>query len=176
MKTKNLLYTALIFIFSANSLCAQEKFSVPIVTDNQKLERMNFMTNVFIIIGADYAKSKGQSIEDYARYVGERVKTTWDINSGFSGFVNGSLYNLESIRSSTSPPIEFIKQTDNFVQFKAPLDMKKMMGENKIFDISFKELVMVYEITFKIVAEHLGVKYQQKLIENGAWIEITITK
>ena len=34
----------------------------------------------------------------------------------------------------------------------------------------------LYRIVFEVVAKHLGVNYEQKLIDDGNWMEITITK
>jgi hypothetical protein len=174
MKTKNLISAALLILFSAGLLGAQEKISVPQMTDIQKHQRCISMMNYMMIVGADYAKSQGKSVGDFAKYLGDQVKTTWDINSGFNGFIQGTLYNWESFRSATSPAIEILKQTDDYFQFKVPLEVKKFMGD-KMFNISFQELMQVYDIAFGIIAKHLGVTYQQNVLDNGNWLEITIT-
>lgn len=175
MKTKNLRYAALLFLFSAGLLGAQEQITVTKMTDLQKHQRCISMMNYMMIIGADYAKAEGNSIEDFAKYLGNQVKSTWDVQSGFNGFIQGTLYNWESWRSATSPAIEILKQTDDFFQFKAPLEVRKFMGD-KLHNITFEELMKVYSIVFATISDHLNVKYQQKLLDNGNWLEITITK
>lgn len=171
-KTILFLIAAIILV----PLFAQEKIAVPKMTDVQKHQRVNFMFNYMFIMGADYAKSQGQTVEDFAKHMGELSKTTWDSTAGFKGFIKGTLYNWESWRSSTSPQIQIMKQTNEEFQFKTPLDIKKILGDKTYHEVSFQELMTAYNIVFEIVAKHLGVKYEQKLIEDGNWLEITITK
>jgi hypothetical protein len=149
---------------------------VPEISEIQKQKQLNFSMNYMMILGADYAKSKGMSIEDYAKYLGNTVKMTWDQNGGIFGFSMGVLYNWESCRSSTSPKIEILEKSDDYVVIKTPLDIKEMIGDKGIQNISFNDLMSMYNIVFKIIAEYSGVKYEQKLIDDGKWMEITITK
>jgi len=176
MKIKQIICTALIFIFSVSLLSAQEKITVPEMTDTQKQQRLNWLFNYTAIVGINYAKSQGKTVEEYAKYFGELTKTTWDPKSGFTGFAKGMLYNWESWRSSTSPQIQIMKQTNEEFQFKSPLDLKKLLGDKTYHEVSFQELMTAYNIIFEIVAEYLGAKYEQKLIDGDKWIEITITK
>ena len=176
MKTKQLIYTALIFIFSINLISAQEKITIPEMTNTQKHKRVYFIANSVLMVGANYAKAQGKTVEDFARHYGELSKYTWNIKDGYDGFVKGTLYNWESWRPSTSPAIQILKQTDKSFQFKTPLVIKQMLGGKPYYDITFEELIVMYKIIFEVIAEHLGVNYQQKLIDDGNWLEITITK
>ena len=176
MKTKQIIYTALIFIFSVNLIGAQEKVTIPEMTDAQKHKRVYFILNYSLIVGASYAKTQGQTIEDFAKHFGEMSKTTWNPKAGFNGFIRGTVYNWESWRPSSCEAIVIQKQTDSIFQFKVPLEIKKMLGDKSYHNISFLELMSMYEILHKVIAKHLDVSYEQKIIENGNWIEITITK
>ncbi len=176
MKTKQIIYTALIFIFSVSLLSAQEKIIVPKVTDLQKQQRLVWLFNYNGMIGLNYAKSQGKTVEDYAKHFGELTKTTWDPNAGFDGFAKGMLYNWETWRLSTSPEIKITKQTNEIFQFKTPLEIKKILNDKIYHDVTFEEIMTLYRIIFEVVAKHLGVNYEQKLIDDGNWMEITITK
>jgi len=176
MKTKQIIFTALIFIFSINLLSAQEKITVPKITDLQKHQRLIYMFNHTGVVGLNYARSQGKTVEEYAKYFGEIGKKTWDPKAGFIGFSKGMLYNWESWRLSTSPEIIITKQTSETFQFKTPLDLKKVLGEEIYPGTTFQELMTMYRIIFEIEAKHLGVTYEQKLIDDGNWLEVTITK
>jgi hypothetical protein len=175
MKTKKLIYTALFLIFTAGLLGAQEKISVPQMTDIQKQQRLNWMGNYCIIVGANYAKAQGKSVEHYAKHFGEVAKTTWDPKKGFTGFINGTLNNWVSFCSSASPAIEITFQSDNKFVFKAPLDIKNMMAPEGIHGVSFDELMTTYRIIFEEIGKYHNCLYAQKLVAEGNWIEITIT-
>ena len=146
------------------------------MTDAQKHKRMYFIGNSALMVGANYAKSQGQTVEDFAKHFGELAKNTWNPDAGFKGFIRGTLYNWESWRISTSSTIQILKHTDNAFQFKVPIAIKQMLGGKAYYDITFEELMSMYGIIHEIIAEHLGVKYEQKLIDDGNWLEITIKK
>ncbi len=54
--------------------------------------------NYIMIVGADYTKSQGKSVGDFAKYLVEEAKVTWEMNIGFKSFVSCILHNWESYR------------------------------------------------------------------------------
>ncbi len=176
MKTKQIIFAALIFIFSVSLISAQDKITVTKLTDTQKHQRVIWQLNHTAIIGFKYAKSQGMTAKEYGEYFGEFSKLTWDKDGGFDGFVKGLLLNWETWRASSSKAIQIIKQTDDIFKFKTPSNLKKITESNAYIGIDYEELMTIYDGLFKTIANYLGVKYEQKIIEDGNWLEITITK
>lgn len=174
IKTFSLLVFAL--LLAHQPAFGQEKFSVPSMTDNQKQQRLFFMTNYVMILGADYAKKQGQSMEDYAKFMGEQAKLTWNKEGGFDAFVRGMLYNWESYRDASKPYLKILKQSDGFIQFTLPIPIKDYFSNGNINDISFEDLMKMYEIVSQTIADHLGATYEQQLVKDGHWVEVTIKK
>ena len=172
---KHLAFILFMFILF-KPIFGQEDFIVPSMTDTAKHQRVVYIMNYVMIAGADYAKQQGQSLEDYAKSLGDLAKTTWNKEGGFDAFVKGTLYNWESWRNSSNPSIKIIKQSEGFIQFTIPLEFNKWFEDGNIHDISFMNLMEMYAIMHKTIADYLGVSYEQKLIEDGNWIEITIKK
>lgn len=165
----------ILFVFLLiKPIFGQENFIVPSMTDTTKHQRVVFVMNYVMIASANYAKQQGQSIEDYAKSLGDLAKTTWNKEAGFDGFVKGTLYNWESWRVSYSPYIKIITQSEGYIQFKVPLEFNKWFEDGNIHDLSFINLMEIYAIMHKTIAEYLGASYEQELIEDGNWIEITI--
>jgi hypothetical protein len=150
------------------------------MTDSQKHASAYYLMNYAIIITADFEKSNGRSIDDMAKHMGELFKTTWNPNESFNGFVKGVLKNWELFRTTSDPKMQIIKQTDEIFQFKTPLNINNLYlneaYKNVCKNVSAKELLSIYETIFKTIADYLGYTYQQKLLDNGNWIELTITK
>ena len=165
----------ILFVFLLiKPIFGQENFIVPSMTDTAKHQRVVFGMNYMLISAANYAKQQGQSLEDYAKSFGDLGKTTWNKVAGFDGFVKGTLYNWESWRYSSSPNAKIITQSEGFIKFKIPLEFNKLFEDGNIHDISFINLMEYYAILHKTIAEYLGASYEQELIEDGNWIEITI--
>ena len=172
---KNLALILFVFLLIKPAF-GQENFIVPSMTDSVKHKRIVFMMSYTTIVGASYAIQQGQSIEDYAKYFGNLAKTTWNKEAGFDGFVKGTLYNWESGRVSYSPEIKIITQSEDYIKYKVPLHINKYFKNGNMHDISITDLLEIYAVMYKTIAEYLGTSYEQVLIEDGNCIEITIKK
>jgi hypothetical protein len=155
---------------------SQEIFTVPELTDAAKHQRSVFMANYCLMAGAAVLKQQGLSIEDYANNIGDLVKTTWNKDGGYDHFVRGTLYNWESFRNSVDAGITIIKQTDYMIQFTVPINYKMWFEKGNIHEVSFDDLIMIYNVMHNKIAEYLGVEYEQKLLNDGTLAEITIAK
>jgi hypothetical protein len=155
---------------------SQEKFKVPNLTDAHKHHRLASQMCFVMIVGADYAKKQGDSMEAYAKHLGNLAKTSWKTEGGFDTFAKGTLYNWESLRHSTTPSMVIIKQSDDFIQFRTPSNLiKNWFKDGDLYEMSFEDVLNVLKIAHEIIADHLGVTYEQKIVDDN-WIEVTIAK
>ena len=85
MKTKQMIYTALIFIFSVNLLSAQEKTELTTPILEKKCNELIVKLNDRLLLGKDDAKSQNLTAAEYGKYIAEQF-----INDGL---VNNFCFN-----------------------------------------------------------------------------------
>ena len=157
------------------SITYAQDFSVPERTDVQKHNRVVSLTYGNIIPGIAYAKSTGKTAEEYSAYVGDLFKTSWNRENGFSGLVNGVLFNFESFRREQDPPMEILEQSDSKIVIKWKINYKNMFDDGPVNNVTYDEFDQWIEIVYKKIAEYFDAGYEQEVTEDD-WLMITITK
>ena len=113
MKSVSLI---LVLFFSFTHLNAQQTFSVPEVTNDQKKEILYNHVIAYCATGITFAKTKGVSPEEYGNYIGEQFKPFWNPEEGFPFFVNTIMFILKGMHPANE--MQILEQNEKMVRFK----------------------------------------------------------
>lgn len=86
---------------------AQTKFTVPELTDVQKLQTARTLGNNNIIAAINFARSQGLTAAEYGEYEGKLFP--WNKEDGFEGWINGFLY----MNVAVARNVEIMEQSEN---------------------------------------------------------------
>lgn len=88
---------------------------LPNYTDAQRWQRVEFHSTSFSIAIINYAKSKGESVEDVGKYVGAMFAPSWgeDVTPGY--LMRGWYRNGAAFSGAT---FEIVEETDHHVKFR----------------------------------------------------------
>ncbi|WP_340114051.1 hypothetical protein [Maribellus mangrovi] len=150
-------------------------FQVPERTVEQKFNRNLYMVYVMAAVGINQAKESGMTVEEYGEKIGDLFKLSWNKEQGFTGLVNGILFNLESSRLAQDPPIEIVEQNENKMVFDWKPSYKELFSDGPLYDISYEEFSLWWNIVDIQIAEYLGATYKQEELDNDM-LRITLTK
>ena len=149
-------------------------FKVPERTAVQKHNRMVSFTYNGIIAGIAHTKKSGGTTSDYGKFCGDLYKTGWNRAGGFEGFVRGALFNFESLRRESDPPIEIIQQDNNSIQFKWKANYRGALGDT-LYGVTFEDITEWNATTYAIIGEYLGATYEQEVMADDR-LKITIKR
>ena len=151
-----------------------QDFQVPERTLEQKHNRALFFAYVNIAVGISAAKESGMSVSEYAEYVGDQLKGSWNKERGFPGLVNGTLLNYESSRLEQKSPIKIIEQDENKVVFDLKINYKGLFDNGPLFGITYEEFSLWYDIVYRQIAGHFEATYKQEELDDDM-MRITLT-
>lgn len=127
--------------------------------------------NIFLINAINYAKSTGQSVEDFAAFTGDQFKTNWPSEINLAVFVNGVRNNWGTIVKTENNKILEQDEQHAVLQFSNLLpDLKN----NPVFNVSYDDYLTFMKIVFEKISDHVGYEYTQETIPNG--VQVTIAK
>ena len=167
MKKFALLFIAILFAWA---LSAQTTFTVPELTNSQKFERATYMWFYHVNAAISYAKAEGKTVDEFATFVGDKVKQSWNKDVGFNYFVKGSLTNWITMSGS----VKIIEQSDKKIVFKTGIIAPSLTEEKIKSDVSHDEILRYLEIIHTGLADYVGCSFSMKTSNDG--IEITIKK
>lgn len=156
----------------AVSATAQEKFTVPSLTDQQKYNTAAWQWNGAYIIMIKYAKSLGKTVEEAAEAVGSLAASTWNREMTFDDLVKSMLYIY--VVMNPAGKVEILEQSADKViisitDFYKPLD--QMLAEYKV---TRSELSKFYEIYAGQIAAIIGAALITS--ETGEVMTVTVSK
>lgn len=161
MKKLLCLLLPLLFIGSLN---AQERFTVPERTHDQKHQRTIYQSWSVYAVGINFAKSQDVSAYDYGKYVGSLFAQSWNKESGFDGFVRGMIFNYENFRTEADGEIVIVENDDGSVVVKFPAIMlKKYFPEGNPY-ASFQEALDCFQGMLENIGDYMGCTAIQEVV------------
>ena len=156
-------------------LCyAQEKFTIPELTLEQKHNRSLFQLYSMMKVGIKFANSQGVAPYEYGKYCGSQFAKSWNQENGYEGFIRGMIYNWESFRSVQDDPLVPEEMDDGSVEIKLPLDMMKRYYREDDLYASFEEGLEAFRGMIEPIADRMGSVCKLEVIEE--FIVYTISK
>ena len=165
---------ALVSLAIAHVVVSAEPVKVPERTPSQRVNRLLQFNANGVVLGIAFAKSRGSSVEEYARFCGDIFVPTWNRDNGFAGLALGVLANFDVVRRIEDSPPEILVQTDSMIRFKSYLADKRLFRDGKLGGITFDEYLLWIEVVYVRIAEYLGATYKQE--SSGDFMIVTVTK
>jgi hypothetical protein len=110
--------TLIMCLMLAGNLFAQEKYPVPVLTGDQKHERMLGQYWYLGAAGINFAKTHGVTPYEYGKYVGNLYAPTWGAANDFEGYVRGMIYNFEFMRLNSMADLVVKENEDGSVSIR----------------------------------------------------------
>jgi hypothetical protein len=159
------------FLFSITVLNAQQQFSVPQITPEQKHEILYNHVIAYAVTGIGFAKTKGATPEEFGKYIGTHFKPFWNPNDGFPAFTNGMLLIMGGMHPDHE--LQIIEQSEKMILFKLK-NVDYSFQNGPVFGITYNEFLACSNEIISTLAEHMNVSFTSKT-ENG-WYMVELVK
>lgn len=163
-----------LFIITLLAICdlsAQEKFSVPQVTTDQKIEILYNHVIAYGVTGISFAKSKGVSPEDYGKFIGKKFSAMWDPSGGFPLLVNQLMFILAGMHPDNQ--MKIVKQDEKSITFQMKnVDLPFKNGP--MFDVTYQDFLDCSKGIISTLAEYMNATFSEQVTEDG-WYVATFT-
>ena len=104
---KRTLIITLLCMLTASWTFAQDLFSVPELTQQNKQEVLYNHVIAYAVTGINFAKSQGVSPYDYGVHVGKLFTSFWNPEQGLPALGNGLIYILAGLHPDNEMEILF---------------------------------------------------------------------
>lgn len=146
--------------------------TVPAYTDQQRWNRARFHIVSFIVAGIAHAKARGESAEQYGRFLGDLFGPGWGpINTGYPIRVaRATLFNFAAMPGSEAHIAE-ASDTSATVQYRRT-HVQQFGAERQISGVTLDEYDRALRATHERIAGHLGLRYDERV--DGDWNVATV--
>jgi len=177
MKDKAIVGTILVLFVLSVSILAQEKeeqsIELPQLNLEQKVDRSVKNTTGRDIVSIAYAKSMGKTPEDYGKFIGELTAFFWADIKG-KGPVPFVQYWYRFLQTDRYSKMEILSVSKTSVKAKMTLYGETHIKALVDLGVTVEEYASYYGKYREILADYLGLEYEQKL--EGHWIVFTVTE
>ena len=162
---KKYLTFIICFVLACN-LLAQEKYPVPILTGDQKSDRMLGQFWYLGAAGCNFAKTHGVTPNEYGKYIGNLYAPTWGAGNNFEDYVKGMIYNFECLRLNSDAGLVVKENEDGSVSIRLNDNfLKKLFPEGNGF-ASYDECVEFMKGINDPIADHMGATIKIEFQDN----------
>ncbi len=162
-----ILFATCLFVF--NFSFAQDKISVPELSEQQKQEVLYNHVVAYAASGISYAKSLGKSPEEYGRYVGSLFTPFWDPAAGLPGFANQIMFILVGIHPANE--MEIVAQDENSIKVRMKnVDMPFLQGP--MLGVSYDEYLEFSHGVLVVLADFMKLDFSHTMVDG--WYEFSI--
>jgi len=158
-------------IFSITVINAQQHFSVPQITTEQKQEILYNHVIAYAAAGIGFAKTKGATPEEFGEYIGAQFKPFWNPADGFPSFANGMLFILGGMHPDNE--LKIVEQSDKMIRFKLK-NVDFLFQNGTAFGTTYDEFLACSNGIISTLAEHMDVGFNY-ITEDG-WYEVKLEK
>lgn len=162
--------TILFMTIITTAINAQNKFSVPSLTDLQKYQSAAWQWHGAYIGWLCFGKSLGKSAEETGQAVGDILKRSWNSEIGFEGFANAMIY----IWVTFVPDgiVEITEQSDKSILFAVRNFNPPVREALTAYDVTFEEYMKFWDAALNVLGEIIGSEYTQKQTGNDLVVSI----
>ena len=177
MKNKTILRIIAALIILVGFPRAQEKeqkIELPQLTLEEKWETAESNLYYFICCGIAYAKSKGDSPEEFGTFTGEVAAPSWEKGKakGPAYLVRGISWNKQQFNGFK---LEILAESESSIRGRMNIPWEDVIKErSKRYGVSVDEFNRFFEKKWEAIADYLGLEYKQKVEED--WIVFTVTE
>ena len=147
--------------------------TTPAYTDQQRWNRENFLAVSYYASSIAYAKSRGQTVDDLARYLGDRYASGWGpANSGVPVRVaRGFLFNASAMPGTEAT---LLGGTDTSATVRYRRSHVALFGTSgELIGVTLAEFDRLLTLLNEHIASYLGLRYSERI--DGDWTTITVS-
>jgi hypothetical protein len=153
---------AVIFCFSISllSVIAQEKFSVPVMTDQEKINGLASSWNTLNLYLISHGKSMGKSIVEIATYTSDLYISGMDKSVGFDGYAKLLIQGW--VGTAPNGKVEIREQTGDRIVISVSNFCSQLKEKGTMYNVSYQEYIKYLECRGNRVFGVLGGTYSIK--------------
>jgi hypothetical protein len=167
---KLLMILPLVFLFCFTFAGQQKENELPELTPVQRWERASNQMTVMMVGAISYAKSMGQSAEQFGEYQMKLFAPSWgEPDTGSLNIIRGVYYNFMMWAGSK---FEIVESSDVSVTARSnrPWAMH-FDGDKPWYGVTLEEVEEYIGTTIRLLAEYLGLDYKSEVKEG--WLYLT---
>jgi hypothetical protein len=126
----------------------------------------------FVVSGITYAKSKGDTPEDFGAWAGAVAVPFWagDRGRGPRALVAGIAYNKQQFKDFA---IEILRESPTVVEARMRGFGADVMADYAELDVTADDYVRFFEAKWRVIADSLDLDYVQ--VAEGTWTRFTVS-
>jgi len=159
------LVAILCFSMSLLSAISQEKFSVPVMTDQEKINGLASSWNTLNIYLISQGKSLGKSIEEIATYTGDLYMADMDKSIGFNGYAKTLIQGW--VGTAPTGNVEITEQTGDKIVLKVTNFCNQLKEKGTRYNVSYQDYIKYLEYRGNRVFGVFGGTYSIKDTKDG---------
>jgi len=144
----------------------------PVISEADRYSNAVAQFKYMILNSINFAKSKGVSVENIARFTGDQFKTSWNKEMGYDGFVKGTLRNW--LTFVPNGEFKMLESDDNHIKLSVDNIYPWLKNDGPQMNVSYDDYLKFFRIVHEQIADYLGAVYSQEITPDG--LVITITK
>ena len=158
---------AVIFCLSISFLSAvsQEKFSIPVMTDQEKINALASSWNTLNLYLISHGKSLGKSIEEIATYTSDLYISEMDKTIGFDGYAKSLIQGW--VGTAPTGKVKIIEQAEGKIVIKVTNFCNQHKEKGTRYNVSYQEYLRYLEYRGNRVFGVLGGTYSIKDSKDG---------
>ncbi len=128
----------------------------------------------FIACGITYARSHGQTAEDFGVWAGHVAAPFWeeeDQGLGPRGLIEGISENKQQFHGFE---LEILEETELSIRARMKCFGETVIRQRPQFGVSVDEYIGFFEKKWVVIADALGLEYRQQV--EGDWVVFTVTE
>jgi hypothetical protein len=167
------LLSLLFCLVLMGTVIGQEKYLVPEIPVEKKLNMTYSQTWAIIAVGVDFAKSQGVTPYDYGKYIGKVFAPSWNKEAGFEGLVKGGIYSWEGFKTDEDGPMVVKEKDDGSVLLIIPIQAwkKYFSEENPI--ATFEEVIDCLRAVIEEIADYMSSEVKLEITEESIICELS---
>ena len=151
----------------------QADTELPKYTPEQRWNRASFSITLSFVAGIAYAKSMGQSVEQYGEYIAKLFTPSWgEPNTGRLSVIRGMNMNY---MAWTESEFEITESSEESVTGRSNRPYVRYFGDEKsLYGVTVEEFEKCFSVFNHRLADYLGLKYKDE-VKDG-WLYMTFIK
>lgn len=145
---------------------------LPEYTSDQRWARTEYMANAWVVMGIRYAKSKGESVDQFTQAVFEAFDPGWSMEYGPQEIMRAMRRNWLTYRAGE---MEVLESSPERVHFRVNRPYTAFFGESgEVFGVTLADYQRMMGLFHENICAKRGMTYQESV--EGDWVTITIAK
>ncbi len=146
---------------------------LPEYTPDQRWARAEYLANGWFVLGVRYAKTMGQSVDQFAQAVFEVYDPSWTTQNMGPGEMLLAIY--RNMMWQRGAQVEVLEASPALVRMRASRAYAGFFGDTgEAFGVTVAEYERVLDLFYQKICAKRGMTYEQRV--EGDWMYITVTK